>query len=87
MAWDLHPSQMSQREISQDKMVKVLREKILSQGFTVINSAPTRNVGSLHEKEDCLDYMITNRIDLVANHQSIYPIFSDHSLPVLHSYY
>ena len=80
LAWDLHPTQMTSREQSQNKMVLLLKEKILSQGFAVLNNLFTRNVGSRTEKESCLDYLITNRQEVVANHRSIYPIFSDHSL-------
>ena len=46
LAWDLHITQMSSREKSQNKMVLLLKDKILSQGFSVLNSLPTRNVGS-----------------------------------------
>ena len=79
-AWDLHPTQMTLREKSQDNLVKELKDRILSQGFTVINKSPTRNVASTTEKEACLDYIVTNKLDMVINHDSIYPIFSDHSL-------
>ena len=47
LAWGLHPNQMTPKERTQDKMVKLLKTKILETGYKVLNSAPTRNVGSL----------------------------------------
>ena len=80
MAWELHSTQMTSRERSQNNMSQELITKILSKGSTVINKSPTRNVGSSHEKEACLDYFITNKIDRIVDHQTIYPSIADHAL-------
>ena len=61
-------------------MVEHLKINITTQGHQVINKKPTRNVGSLLETESCLDYIITNKVENMINHQNVYPTFSDHSL-------
>ena len=83
LAWGLHPNQMTPNERSKDKMVTQLRTRLLEKGHKVLNSAPTRNVGSLTEKPTCLDYIITNSLDKVINFETVYPTFSDHALLVL----
>ena len=80
LAWDLNPPQMAANDRSQLKMVDYLKAQIMTQGHSVTNTKPTRNVGSLTERETCIYFIITNRIDLRNNHENIYPTFSDHSL-------
>ena len=64
-------------------MVKLLKENILDKGHKVLNQKATRNLKYMVERESCLDYLITNRVDRIINFESIYPSFSDHSLLVL----
>ena len=54
-------------------MVEMLKNEIISQGHKSVNILPTRNVGLLSEKESCIDYIITNRIDKMTNHQKYLP--------------
>ena len=80
LSWDLHPTQQTSQEKSQSKMMQYFKDNITTQGHTIVNTKPTRNVGSLTERQTCLDYILTNRIDMMNNYKNIYPTFSDHSL-------
>ena len=70
LAWELHQTQMTAQEKAQSKMVVHLKNNITTQGHKVINTTPTRIVGSTTDKENMIIY------------QNIYPTFIDHSLLV-----
>ena len=50
MAWDLHPTQMSTREKSQNTMVQELKDKILSQGFPRYKQCTHKECWIIHRK-------------------------------------
>ena len=82
-SWELHPSEMNEYETAQSPLVKSLHDKILSKGFTVINSAQTKEKISPQDKTSCLDLIITNRKDKILMHDTISPTFSDHFLIIM----
>ena len=76
-SWNLHNTEKNQYEKLQTPMVKMLHDKILTQGFTVLNSQQTKEKNTPLEKSSCLDLIITNRKDKIVSHQTIGPTFSE----------
>ena len=64
-------------------MVDRFKETILDKGFVILNSGPTRTKDTIDSKPACLDFIMTNKPDKVANFQSGIPNFSDHSLQIM----
>ena len=58
-------------------------DKILTKGFTILNSKPTRQKDIIENKPACLDLMITNRLEKIISHESGLSNFSDHTLQIL----
>ena len=58
-------------------------DKILSKGFTILNSKPTRQKDTVDGKPACLDLMVTNKFEKIVNHESGLSNFSDHTLQIL----
>ena len=58
-------------------------DKILTKGFTILNSKPTRQKDTIDNKPACLDLMVTNRLEKIISHESGLSSFSDHSLQIL----
>ena len=70
-AWDLKPPQngIPGQNLSQKMVENAKGKKIISQGHNSVNVKPTRNVRSTTERETCIDYIITNRVDKMTNHK------------------
>ena len=64
-------------------MVKILQERILDNGFTVLNSEQTREKNHPNENPSCLDLIFTNRKDKIIMHDTVSPTFSDHFLLIV----
>ena len=79
-SWNRHPAERTPYEILQAPLVKMLQDRILDNGFVVINSQQTKEQISPQDKKSCLDLIITNRKDKIINHETISPTFSDHFL-------
>ena len=83
MRWDTPPPSRTSYENQQRSMVEEFMDKILTKGFTILNSKPTRQRDTIDNKPACLDLMVTNRLEKIVSHESGISSFSDHSLQIL----
>ena len=83
LRWDTPPQENSSYERSQIPLVDNFKEKILQQGFKILNNSATRTKDNTESRPACLDLILTNKPEKVASFSSGIPSFSDHTLQVL----
>ena len=83
LRWDVPQHQMSQYDRTKQPMISSLRDRILSQGSTILSHTPTKIPDNPDSPPSCLDLMIVTNIEKIASYQAGLPSFSDHMLQVL----
>ena len=83
LRWETPIEEKTSYEKSQINMVKNFQDRILNKGFKILNNTPTRQKDNIESKPACLDLIMTNKIDKIANFQSGLSNFSDHTLQIL----
>ena len=84
LRWQVPVDQKTSYERSQTPMVEKFQEKILDQGFKILNCTPTRCKDTVDAKPACLDLILTNTLKKVASFSSGESSFSDHTIQGLH---
>ena len=83
LRWETPTHLKNSYDRMKDPMIKLLKEKILDKGFTILSNVPTKLNDNNQEKPSCLDLMITNRVEKITSYQAGITSFSDHTLQYL----
>ena len=83
LSWDKDKKDMNPYEKSQDKMVQMLKDKILTKGHIALNSKPTKEPLTPEERPSCIDIIFTNKKDKITNFETKSPTFSNHYLQIV----
>ena len=79
MRWEVPVQDKTSYERAQTPLVEAFSEKVLENGFNILNSTPTRTKDTVESKPSCLDLILTNRLSKIINYESGISSFSDHS--------
>ena len=71
---------MNSYDRNKKPLIEALKTRILDQGFSILSREPTITKENPESKESCLDLMMSNRIDKIANFEAGIESFSDHTL-------
>ena len=84
LRWQVPADIKTSYERTQTPMVTQFQERILDQGFNILNCTPTRCNDTVDAKPACLDLIITNTLDKIASFSSGESSFSDYTIQGLH---
>jgi hypothetical protein len=76
--WGLPSAQLGQHNRKLIPLYKLLKEKLLNDGFTLINTKSTR--WATAKKESCIDHLMTTCPEKIRSHQLINTGASDHRI-------